>query len=411
MTTRSEMRFLDWLAARLARAGTRRAFGVPGGGPSLDLIAALRAHGIDTQLTAREDAATIMAGVSGLLAGTPGVAFTTKGPGLASATNGLASAVLDRLPALLIAEGFEDDELEYLSHQVFDQAALVAPLLAAAGAELLAPDPAALEDWIAHGAETPCRPAVLFLTAAAINRMVDDRTDSTAAAPPLPPSDDLDAARKLLDESRRPIVVIGLEAVPLGVVGPLRDFVEALGAPALTTYMARGCIGDPNLCFAGIFTGGAIEQPLVREADLIVLVGLDPVELIRKPWPYDAPVLDICARVHEPHYVTPTARIKGPLAGMLRAIGDTINRSDWRVIEIARHRQHFLDGMAAGGAGAMSSAHVVQAAAKAFGAGAKPAFAAGKGGAWRRCRCSFSRPSPAQRFQLQFIRQIKAKGD
>ena len=118
MNTDAPQRFADWLAGRLKAAGLKRAFGVPGGGTSLDLLTALRGQGIDTVLTAREDAAVMMAGVSGRLANAPGLAFTTKGPGLASATNGLASAVLDRLPALLVAEAFEDSELGFLSHQV-----------------------------------------------------------------------------------------------------------------------------------------------------------------------------------------------------------------------------------------------------------------------------------------------------
>ena len=104
--TRGTTSFVDWLSKRLKKAGLRRIFGVPGGGTSLDLIYAMRDQNINSVVTAREDAAVIMAGVSGVLINGPGVAFTTKGPGLASAANGLASASLDRLPALLISEAF-----------------------------------------------------------------------------------------------------------------------------------------------------------------------------------------------------------------------------------------------------------------------------------------------------------------
>ena len=97
-------RFVDWLALELAARGTRFAFGVPGGGVSLDLLAAAQEAGIRTVITAREDAAAMMAGVAARLAGGPGLAFSTKGPGLASATNGLASALLDRMPVMFAAE-------------------------------------------------------------------------------------------------------------------------------------------------------------------------------------------------------------------------------------------------------------------------------------------------------------------
>jgi acetolactate synthase-1/2/3 large subunit len=42
---------------------------------------------------------------------------------------------------------------------------------------------------------------------------------------------------------------------------------------------------------AGCIIGGLIERKLVMEADLIVTVGLDAVELQPKPWPYTLPVL------------------------------------------------------------------------------------------------------------------------
>ena len=58
--SQSETRFVDWLALRLRHAGMRHAFGVPGGGTSLDLIAALKTAGIESVITAREDAAVVM---------------------------------------------------------------------------------------------------------------------------------------------------------------------------------------------------------------------------------------------------------------------------------------------------------------------------------------------------------------
>jgi len=54
-------RFVEWLAADLYRRGTRFAFGVPGGGVSLDLLDAAQTNGMRSVITAREDAAAIMA--------------------------------------------------------------------------------------------------------------------------------------------------------------------------------------------------------------------------------------------------------------------------------------------------------------------------------------------------------------
>jgi acetolactate synthase-1/2/3 large subunit len=356
----SKTNFADWLAAKLAAAGLKRAFGVPGGGTSLDLIAALRGAGIDTVITAREDAAVMMAGIAGILDQAPGLAFTTKGPGLANATNGLASAALDRMPAMLVSEAFDDQELNYLTHQVFSQSELVAPLLAAGGGVELAAEPGAIEAWLAGPHN---RPATLFPSAEDWRRPVsaaDQTTGSTLALP------DLTAASALLATARKPVIVVGLAAANPQAAPALRQLATALGAPVLCSYMAKGTIDDADPLYCGIFTGGAIEQATVRAADSIVLAGLDPVELIRKPWPYDAPVLELSEQTYQTHYVTANERVLAPLPDSLAQLSQKVGASDWLPAEIAALRETFNTGMEAGDAEPLSSAALVKAAAAAF---------------------------------------------
>ena len=73
--------FAAQIADLLVRHGVKRLFGVPGGGSSLDLIAAGDAVGLDFVLTRGETAAAIMAAVTGELSGTPGVVLTGIGHG------------------------------------------------------------------------------------------------------------------------------------------------------------------------------------------------------------------------------------------------------------------------------------------------------------------------------------------
>jgi len=92
------------IVAALAGAGTRLLFGVPGGGPNLDVAGAAAAAGLRFVLARGETAATIMAATYADLTGTPGAVVVTRGPGLASAVNGIAHAALDRLPLVVIAD-------------------------------------------------------------------------------------------------------------------------------------------------------------------------------------------------------------------------------------------------------------------------------------------------------------------
>jgi acetolactate synthase-1/2/3 large subunit len=117
----------DAVAAALAAAGVARIYGVPGGGSSLDLIAAAAAQGIPFVLARQESAAVIMAATEAELSGRPGAALVTRGPGVSNAANGMAQASLDRAPVLLLADGFPGAERAYANHQFLDQVAMLAP--------------------------------------------------------------------------------------------------------------------------------------------------------------------------------------------------------------------------------------------------------------------------------------------
>ena len=122
--------FAQALALACRKRGVRRAFGVPGGASSLDVIDAFAAEGIDFVLTHGETAATLMAAVTAELGGAPGVVVTGVGPGAASAVNGIAYAALERAPVLLVTDALaEAAPGHHALHQRFDQRALFAPLV------------------------------------------------------------------------------------------------------------------------------------------------------------------------------------------------------------------------------------------------------------------------------------------
>ena len=112
------------IVGALAQAGTRLMFGVPGGGPNLDVVGAADAAGLRFILAHGETAAVIMAATCADLAGPPGAVVVTRGPGLASAVNGIAHAALDRLPVVVIADTVAAADAGRVSHQRIDQAAL-----------------------------------------------------------------------------------------------------------------------------------------------------------------------------------------------------------------------------------------------------------------------------------------------
>ena len=120
------MRAADKLARRLAEAGCRHAFGIPGG-EVLTLIDALEAAGIRFHLAKHETAAGFMAEACWHRTGAPGILVATVGPGLSNAVNVIANARLDRVPLIVLSGAVDPAERLSYNHQVIDHARLVEP--------------------------------------------------------------------------------------------------------------------------------------------------------------------------------------------------------------------------------------------------------------------------------------------
>lgn len=351
------------LLAALARRGTRRIWGVPGGGSSLDVIAAAPRFGLDFVLARHEGAAAMAAVAEAELTGAPGVVLTTKGPGLANALNGMACASLERAPVLLLSDGFTAAQQGWVTHQRFDQRAATAPFVAA-HARAEGANPAAEIAALLDLALAEQRPVHLDLTGEAARR-APGAAEAHALVEDVPA--DLGDAEALLAAASRPVILVGLETM---APAPLRALAEALGAPVLVTYKAKGVLPDAHPLHAGLFTGGSLEARCVGAADLIVTVGLDPVELILAPWRYAAPVLEVARRPHPVRYGEPSAALFGPLDASLARLLRVARRSTWSAAEIAGHRAAARAALAWRGSGGVAPPEAValaQAAARAAG--------------------------------------------
>jgi acetolactate synthase-1/2/3 large subunit len=337
------------LVRKLGQKGVKKIFGLPGGGSSLDVIAAASAQHIEFILTKTENAAVMMAGALAETTGVPGVALMTKGPGLTNSANGVAYACLDRAPVIVLTDGFTSKQLSYITHQVFDQKAVLAPIVKAVS-RLESEDPEAeIDALLALACAEPMGPVHIELTSETARKTVSvgsGRRVNEAlsgghlgASGTAPSTDQLQALAVRLKQARRPIVVLGLEA--RAHAEKIRKFVDSLGCAVLTTYKAKGVIPDSDARVVGIFTGGSLEQEAIAASDLMILIGMDPVELILQPWRYATPVVDIAACVHPVHYVQPEMRVVGDLTEILRALLSSFGfaQSDWSVAALDALRE------------------------------------------------------------------------
>ena len=334
------------IVAALVRHGVQRMFGIPGGGSSLDLIDAAGAQGIEFVLARTETAAAIMAAVTGELTGTPGVVLAGVGPGAASTVNGIAYAHLERAPLILFTDGPASS-----LHQAFDQSALFAPITKSQGRLRPGDGRAGIERAIEVALAPPRGPVHLDLTAADASAYVSGSpTDSPSGSiveiegsrPSVADAfeaGDVELARELLDGSSHPIIIAGLESRYGDAPAALEKLADALSCPVLLTYKAKGVLPDSHPGTVSTFTGAVAEAETVSRADLIVLYGLDPVELIPGKWHYDAPILDLFPYTGSDPPAPPACRLIGSLAEAVLGVLPVGKPTNWTLNEIGELRE------------------------------------------------------------------------
>ena len=349
------------IAAALREAGTTVVFGVPGGGSNLDLVGACEQAGLRFVLTHGETAAALMAATYGELTGVPGACLATRGPGAASTVNGVAHARLDRCPLVAVTDVVPASSRPRITHQLLDQRALME---AAAKASCTLGADAADHARVAVSATTlaPWGPVHVDCDPTAASDLGRLPLPNRAAPDPAA----LTAARRLLGEARRPLLLAGVGA--RGGEAELSRFAADHGLPVLTTYKAKGAIDERRELAAGLLTGAEIESPILACADVILAVGLDPIELIPAAWPYPAAIVAI-GPWHEPaRYFSPTVELTGSVPELLAAVdGAMADGSGWGT-SVAEYRAWTRACLSEPtGDDALSPVDVLMAAHEAFG--------------------------------------------
>jgi acetolactate synthase-1/2/3 large subunit len=355
----------DAVAAAIAAAGTTVAFTFPGGGSNLALLDALHARGVRTVLARGEVGGALMASTAADLTGTPGVLIVGLGPGAASAMNGVSHAWLDRSPLLLVADRYSEADAGTTGHQLLDQEAIYAPVTKAYVDADPADAAAAVERAIAIALEPPRGPVLIEMRRDRARQPASLPAPDAAAggAETTAVGGDVAAAARALSEARRPLILVGEEARRGVDPSAIVALAERLEAPVLATYKGKGVFPETHRLAAGIFTGAEIERPLLDESDLLVGIGVDPVELLARPWSYEAPVLALRLTDAPDGYLKPRWTLAGDLeqaaSGLLESLGEPA--SEWGPGDAAARLASMLDPLRAAG-GPLSAWRAVEVA-------------------------------------------------
>lgn len=340
----------DAIARRLYAAGCRYAFGIPGG-EVVAVIDALDRAGIRFVLVKHENAAGFMAEGVYQMTGAPGILVATLGPGAANAVNVVANAEQDRVPLIVLTGCVDPEEGLTYNHQVFDHGKVLGPV---AKASFTLGDEAAdvlIDKAVSIALDQRPGPVHIDLP---ISRQV--RTLDAGSAPqrvmPAPsapaPGPALENARGWLAAAERPVMIAGLDVLTQGASASVEAFCARFGIPLITTYKAKGVAPeDGPLALGGAGLSPTADRqllPLVREADVILLAGYDPIEMRtgwRQVWdPAVQHVIEFAAAPNDHYMHHATASFVCDVAAGLAALGDGVEpRPVWRDGAPARVRE------------------------------------------------------------------------
>jgi acetolactate synthase I/II/III large subunit len=319
------LRVADVIARAIADTGVNVAFGHPGG-EVVQLIDALRRAGIRFILTHHETTAAFMAGGYGEITARPGVCVCTLGPGATNMTTGTASALLERAPMLALTAATPAAAPAGATHQILNLSALYTPITKRS-TKL---DPATAADDVHAGIAEALRPRpgpVHFAIAADVaTAPVEDL--QTASRPPqassprrLPPHDAITAAQRMIERARRPAIVVGLGANQRDVQVPLARLAHRLGSPVTVLPKAKGIFAEDDDLFVGVLemAGNELVAELLLSADLLLAVGVDPVEMDNQ-WAFGAPTIHIDQVPNTDRYYPAQLELVGDIAAILTSV-------------------------------------------------------------------------------------------
>jgi acetolactate synthase-1/2/3 large subunit len=294
----------DLLVACLEAEGCEFVFSVPGE-ETLDVLEALSRSGSIRHVTTRhEQGAAFMADVYGRLTGRAAVAMATLGPGATNLLTGIADAYLDRAPVVAITGQASSDKLHKEAHQVVDVVDMFRPVT----------------KWNARIERIPAIPEIVrkAFRVATLEKPgpthleLPENVAGTALAGddaalrplrrgrayfPEPPAEAIAHAARLINESRRPIVLAGNGVLRRHAAPQLRELAKGLHLPVAATFMGKGAIDDRShlsLMAVGLQARDHVLAGFDR-ADLVISVGYDLVEYAPSRWNPDGtkPIIHI----------------------------------------------------------------------------------------------------------------------
>ena len=280
----------DLVAELLVNYGVTHVFGQPGG-QTVALYDGLnhRQDRIRHLLVRDERSAAYAADAFARLTGRPGVCDVTVGPGTTKLADGLVESLNASVPVIALVGELPRDWAPYrekgVASQGFDQLRFLESIAKAA---LPVPTAGALPQMIrsAFRIATGGRPGPVAVVVPhdvldaewereGSSTQADDRYCQAPAYRPVASPDTVEAAARLLNRARRPVLIAGGGVHASRATGQLKALAEKLGAMVVTSFSGKGAIDEASRHAAGVLNplGPTESLEITRGADVVFWIG------------------------------------------------------------------------------------------------------------------------------------------
>jgi acetolactate synthase-1/2/3 large subunit len=338
------LRTVDVIATIFKREGIDRIFGIPGGGSTMHLIHAVKRAGIEVILTAHEASAALIASVYGEIKEKPGVCFAIKGPGATNLASGVAYAYLERAALLAITEQHDIKTYQSVSTQKIDQGAFFDPIAKGHYVVTALHTQEIVENAISLSKTERPGPVHLDLAKdeAVAEAIYDSKVRPYDVRPSSLTSQDLKRAgvvSEKIAQARRPLLIAGMEAKRGGAKAVLTSLAERWNTPVMVSLKGRGVFDENHPLYGGVFLGtfspGTFEDEVISRSDLLILIGVDAVELLPIPWGLTQPLVHIGFQPNIDAVYPSEIEISGDIEQILEALlqqGPKLSKWDTKYI-------------------------------------------------------------------------------
>jgi acetolactate synthase-1/2/3 large subunit len=276
----TEMTGATSLVKSLEAAGVDVMFGLPGGAilPAYDPIYDSTIRHI---LVRHEQGAGHAATGYAQVTGRAGVCIATSGPGATNLVTPLMDAAMDSVPLVAITGQVPSAAIGTDAFQEADIRGITMPFTKH---NYLVTDPAEIPGVIAEAFHiaTTGRPGPVLVDIAkdALQKMTTYNWPTSIKLAGYNPKTTPDAqaitdAAALIAQSSKPVFYVGGGVIKANASSELRQLVELLGAPVVTTLMARGAFPDSHPLHMGMpgMHGTVAAVTALQKADLLITLG------------------------------------------------------------------------------------------------------------------------------------------